>query len=126
MAGQQHFIDVVAGALVKLPHVERPRLEVMEISFDLQALQDALLHEVHVPDLVPGLKTRKKGTNTKYLMPWLDEFPFKVRSETWMMKWLMFENQRKKKLSALRCLERHLWQIYEALTMNFGATQAKQ
>lgn len=54
VAGQQHFVDVVAGAIVKLPHVERPRLEVMEIRLDLQALQDALLHEVHVPDLVPA------------------------------------------------------------------------
>lgn len=53
VAGQQHFVDVVAGAIVELPHVERPRLEVVEIGFDLQALQDALLHEVHVPDLVP-------------------------------------------------------------------------
>lgn len=54
VAGQQHLVDVMASAVVKLPHVEGTWLEVMEISLHLQALQDALLHQVHVPDLIPG------------------------------------------------------------------------
>lgn len=54
VAGEEHVVDVVAGAVVEFPHVEGSRLEVVEISFDLEALQNALLHEVYVPDLIPG------------------------------------------------------------------------
>lgn len=53
VAGQQHVVDVVAGAVVELPHVKGSRLEVVEIRFHFQALQNALLHQVDVPDLVP-------------------------------------------------------------------------
>lgn len=54
VAGQQHVVDVVAGAVVELPHVKGSRLEVVEIRFDLKALQNALLHQMYVPDLVPA------------------------------------------------------------------------
>lgn len=53
VAGQQHVVDVVAGAVVELPHVEGSRLEVVEIRFHFKALQNALLHQVYVLDLVP-------------------------------------------------------------------------
>jgi len=56
-AGQQHVADVVAGSVVELPHVEGSRLEIVKVGFDLEALQDALLHEVYVSDLVPGRET---------------------------------------------------------------------
>lgn len=56
VAGQQHVVDVVAGAVVELPHVEGSRLEVMEIRFHFEALQNALLHQMYVPDLVPDGK----------------------------------------------------------------------
>lgn len=54
VAGQQHVLDVVAGAVVELPHVKRSRLEIVEVRFHFEALQNALLHQVDVPDLVPG------------------------------------------------------------------------
>lgn len=57
VAGEEHVVDVVAGAVVELPHVKGSWLEIVEISFYLQALQDALLHEMYVPDLVPEKKT---------------------------------------------------------------------
>lgn len=53
VAGQQHVGDVVAGAVVELPHVKGSRLEIVEIRFHFKALQNALLHHVDVPDLVP-------------------------------------------------------------------------
>lgn len=54
MAGQQHVVNVMAGAVVEFPHVKRSRLEIVKVSFELQALQHALLHKVYVPDLIPG------------------------------------------------------------------------
>lgn len=54
VAGQQHVFDVVAGAVVELPHVKGPRLEIVEVRFHFEALQDALLHQVYVPDLIPA------------------------------------------------------------------------
>lgn len=60
VAGEQHVVDVVTGAVVKLPHVEGSRLEIVEVSFDFQALQDALFHQVNVPDLIPAQTNRKK------------------------------------------------------------------
>lgn len=54
VAGQQHVLDVVAGAVVELPHVKGSRLEIVEVRFHFEALQNALLHQVDVPDLVPG------------------------------------------------------------------------
>lgn len=54
VAGQQHVADVVPGAVVELAHVEGARLEVVEVGFHLQALQNSLLHKVYVPDLIPG------------------------------------------------------------------------
>lgn len=56
VAGEQHVVDVVTGAVVELQHVEGSRLEIVEVGFDLQALQDILFHEMHVPDLIPGWK----------------------------------------------------------------------
>lgn len=56
VAGQQHVVDVVAGAVVELPHVKGSRLEVVEIRFHFKALQNALLHQMYVPDLVPDGK----------------------------------------------------------------------
>lgn len=38
VAGQQHVVDVVSGAVVEFPHVERSRLKIVEVGFDLQAL----------------------------------------------------------------------------------------
>lgn len=35
MAGQEHVVDVVTGAVIELPHVERSRLKIMEIGFHL-------------------------------------------------------------------------------------------
>lgn len=35
VAGEQHVVDVVAGAVVEFPHVEGSRLEIMEIGFHL-------------------------------------------------------------------------------------------
>lgn len=61
VAGQQHVFDVVTRAVVKLPHVEGTWFEVVEVGFDLQALQHALLHEVDVPDLMPDRREEKKS-----------------------------------------------------------------
>lgn len=58
VAGQQHVVDVVAGAVVELPHVKGSWLEIVEVRFDFQALQNTLLHQVDVPDLVPGTARR--------------------------------------------------------------------
>lgn len=60
VAGEQHVVDVVTRAVVKFPHVERSRFEVVEVGFDLQTLQDALLHQVNVPDLVPAQTERRR------------------------------------------------------------------
>lgn len=60
VAGEEHVVDVVPGAVVEFPHVEGSWLEIVEIGFDLQALQNALLHEMYVPDLVPGKKTPRQ------------------------------------------------------------------
>lgn len=60
VAGEQHVFDIVAGAVVEFPHVEGSRLKVAEVSFDLEALQNALLHEVRVSDLIP-LNTDRGG-----------------------------------------------------------------
>ena len=38
VAGEQHVADVVARAVVELPHVEGPRLEVVEVRFELEGL----------------------------------------------------------------------------------------
>ena len=46
VAGEQHVADVVARTVVELPHVEGPRLEVVEVRFELQGLQNILLHQV--------------------------------------------------------------------------------
>lgn len=54
VAGQQHVLDVVASAVVELPHVEGSRLEIVEVRLHFEALQNALLHQVYVPDLVPA------------------------------------------------------------------------
>ena len=64
VAGEQHLVDVMTGAVVKFPHVEGSRLEIVEVGFDLQALQDALLHEVNVPDLIPAQRGQR---NTSYI-----------------------------------------------------------
>lgn len=53
VAGQQHVADVVARAVVELPHVKGSRLVIVEIRFHFQALQNVLLHQMYVPDLVP-------------------------------------------------------------------------
>ena len=53
VAGEQHFLDVVARAVVELTHVEGARLEAVEVCLHLQCLQDVLLHQVSVTDLVP-------------------------------------------------------------------------
>lgn len=66
VAGEQHVADVVTGAVVEFTHVEGSRLEIMEVSFDLQALQNALLHKMHVPDLIPGKTDRQKERSKKY------------------------------------------------------------
>lgn len=66
VAGEQHFVDVVACAVVEFKHVEGSRLEIMKIGFDLEALQDALLHKMYVPDLIPGRTDREKERSKKY------------------------------------------------------------
>lgn len=58
VAGQQHLLDVVTGAVVELSHVKGPRLEIVEVRFHFEALQNALLHQVYVPDLVPDAGKR--------------------------------------------------------------------
>lgn len=35
VAGEEHVIDVVARAVVEFPHIEGPRLEIVEIGFHL-------------------------------------------------------------------------------------------
>lgn len=35
VAGEQHVVDVVAGAVVEFPHVERSWFEIVEIGFHL-------------------------------------------------------------------------------------------
>lgn len=60
VAGQQHVIDVVTCAVVKFPHVEGSRLEIVEVSFDLQTLKNTLLHKMNVPDLISGQTERKR------------------------------------------------------------------
>lgn len=57
VAGQQHVLDVVSRSIVELAHVEGPRFEGQEVSLDLQGLQNALLHQVSVPDLIPEKAT---------------------------------------------------------------------
>lgn len=54
VAGQQHVLDVVASTVVELSHVKGSRLEIVEVRFHFEALQNALLHQVYVPDLVSG------------------------------------------------------------------------
>ncbi len=66
VAGEQHVVDVMAGAVVEFPHVEGSWLEIMEIGFHLQALQDTLLHKMYVPDLIPGKMGRQKDTSKTY------------------------------------------------------------
>lgn len=53
VAGQQHVVNVVTGTVVEFQHVKRSRLEILEVSFQLQAFQNALLHEMYVPNLIP-------------------------------------------------------------------------
>lgn len=60
VAGEQHVTDIVAGAVVEFPHVEGSRFKVVEVGFDLETLQNALLHQVHVSDLIP-LKSDREG-----------------------------------------------------------------
>lgn len=38
VAGEQHVLDVVAGSIVELAHVEGPRFEGQEVSLDFQGL----------------------------------------------------------------------------------------
>lgn len=67
VAGQQHVFNVVTCAVVELPHVEGAWLEVVEVGSDLQALQHALLHQVHVPDLMPDT-TEKTSLKTEMFL----------------------------------------------------------
>lgn len=56
VAGQQHVFDVVTRAVVELAHVKRAGLKAGEIRFILQGHEDALLHQVCVPDLISDNK----------------------------------------------------------------------
>lgn len=38
VAREKHVSDVVARSIIELEHVKRPRLKVLEVSFDLQSL----------------------------------------------------------------------------------------
>lgn len=57
VTGQQHFFDVVTRAVVELAHVKGPGLEAGEVRPFLQSLEDAVLHQVCVPDLIPEQNT---------------------------------------------------------------------
>lgn len=59
VAGEQHVLDVVAGSIVELAHVERAWFEGHKISLDFQGLQNALLYQVSVPNLISEEKKRK-------------------------------------------------------------------
>lgn len=65
-AGEHHVLDIVAGAVVEFTHVEGSRLKMKEIGFGLQALQDTLLHEMYVPDFIPGKIDRQTERSKKY------------------------------------------------------------
>lgn len=67
VAGEQHVIDVVACTVIKLPHVKGSWLEIVEVSFDLQALHNALLHKVNVPDLISGKTARRREHQINFL-----------------------------------------------------------
>lgn len=60
-AGKQHVLDVVAGAVVELAHVKGTGLVAVKVGLLLQDLQDVLLHQVWVPDLIPGWDEQKFG-----------------------------------------------------------------
>lgn len=53
VAGQEHFLNVVARSIVELAHVEGTRLEAGEVRLIFQGHHDALLHHVCIPDLIP-------------------------------------------------------------------------
>lgn len=57
VTGQQHVFDVVTRAVVELTHVKRTGLEGGEVRFFFQGHEDALLHQVCVPDLIPEENT---------------------------------------------------------------------
>lgn len=54
VAGEQHVLDVVARPVVEFAHVEGAGLVAVKVGPLLQSLQHVLLHQVRVPDLVPG------------------------------------------------------------------------
>lgn len=66
VAGEQHVLDVMTCAIIKFPHVEGSRLEVVEVGFDLQTLQNTLLHKVNVPDLISGQTHKTRSTNLEF------------------------------------------------------------
>lgn len=59
VAREKHVSDVVARSVVELEHVKRARFKVLEVSFDLQCLQDALLDQVNIPNLVSETEGEK-------------------------------------------------------------------
>lgn len=52
VAREKHVPDVMARSIIELEHVKRARLKVLEVSFDLQSLQNALLDQVNIPNLI--------------------------------------------------------------------------
>lgn len=59
VAREKHVSDVVARSVVELEHVKWARLKVLEVGFDLQSLQNALLDQVNVPNLVSETEGEK-------------------------------------------------------------------
>lgn len=62
---QQYFLDVMSCAVVELTHVEGAGLEVVEVSLDLQGLQNTFLHQMGVPDLIPRETERERRRERK-------------------------------------------------------------
>lgn len=54
VAGEQHVLDVVARSVVEFAHVEGAGFIVVKVGPVLQDLQDIFLHQMWVPDLIPG------------------------------------------------------------------------
>lgn len=59
VARQKHVSDVMARSVIELQHVKRTRLKALEVSFDLQSLQDALFDQVNIPNLISETEGEK-------------------------------------------------------------------
>lgn len=72
VAWQKHVSDVVARSVIELQHVKRTRLKALEVSFDLQSLQDALFDQMDVPNLVSETEGEKCCTYFLFVIEEVD------------------------------------------------------